>query len=975
MFSLDALSQGVKSGLLDFDQNAQPDMSPHLVLNDRERGEKVLSYVIYNLEQCKHFQFAIAFITTSGVACIYQTLKDTLARGCTGEILVSKYLHFSDPIAINKLRKIPGLTIRFIDEPDFHGKLFYFSFEKFNRLLIGSSNLTQAALGKNIEINLNLSISHNSGLNTQLSVYLDRWTSRANPITDIELAAYADKWQKLRPLRKAMTTSFSEEAANGVRNFMQPNSMQVKALEQLNKVRLNGAKRTLVISATGTGKTMLSALDVMQFGARRLLFIVHRLNIAKKSILDFRKVFGTTKTMGLYSGTETEGLNSDFVFATVQTINSEQHLQNFNEKSFDYIIIDESHHAAANTYQRILNYFQPKFLLGMTATPERTDGFNIFELFHHSIAYEIRLHDALEANLLVPFHYFGISDITFDGKAISDKTQFNQLISHQRVDHIIKTLNEYGCCDENPRGLIFCSKIDEAHQLSAQFNQRGLPSIALSGANTELERESAIQRLESDDVDDKLSYIFTVDIFNEGIDIPSVNQVVMLRPTESAIVFVQQLGRGLRKTESKEYLTVIDFIGNYETNFLVPVALFGDDSFNKDTLRRLMTTGSDLIPGESSISFDRVSKERIFNSISNARVDSKKAMAVDYELLKFRIGRHPQMLDFWLNHHRDPYQYVEKYGSLLAYRNTLDKSFDIPPDLLNLLGYLSRFVFDGKRAEESIIFFQLIEKSAEISYASIKDAVKAQFGYTPSDRTIGSAIHSLNLKYVTAVMAGKNIPIGDIKGYDIIQSNGSSITRGTTLVQNQNALFDEYLLDLVQCSLQKFSTDFKLSEYKDGFQRGKKYSRRDVFRILNWPQNPNAQNVGGYIISQDKSQCPIFVNYHKDDSISATTKYEDHFESKNSLVYMSKSRRTSQSPDVSAIANQIQNKMQIPIFVKKSNDEGLSFYYLGDGTAVSDRFVDTTMGDDPPATVVQMVFTLDEPISNDLFKYLTTAPT
>ena len=974
MFSHDALSRGVKSGLLEFDQNVQADLSPYLVLNDRERGEKVLSYVLYNLEKCKHFQFAIAFITTSGVACIYQTLKDALARGCTGEILVSRYLYFSDPIAIDKLRQLPGLTIRFIEESDFHGKLFYFNFENFIRFLIGSSNLTQAALGKNTEINLNLSIAHNSGLNQQLLTYLDRWISITNPVTDVELAEYTDKWQRLRSLRNEAAVSSNEVTKNRSSELIRPNSMQIKALEQLNNVRLNGAKRTLVISATGTGKTVLSALDVMQFGAKRLLFIVHRLNIAKKSIVDFRKVFGSTKTMGLYSGSDTDGLNSDFVFATVQTINSEQHLHKFNEKSFDYIIIDESHHAAASTYQRIINYFKPDFLLGMTATPERTDGFNIFELFHYSIAYEIRLHDALQANLLVPFHYFGISDITLDGQVISDKTQFNELVSHQRVDHIIKTLIDYGCCDGNPRGLVFCSKIEEAYQLSAQFNQRGLPSIALSGANNESEREAAIQRLESEDPISKISYIFTVDIFNEGIDIPSVNQIVMLRPTESAIVFVQQLGRGLRKTDSKEYLTVIDFIGNYETNFLVPVALFGDDSFNKDKLRRVMTAGSDLRPGESSISFDRVSKERIFASISNAKVDSRKALAVDYELLKYRIGRHPQMLDFWFNHQRDPYQYVENYGSLLAYRNRLDSSLGIGPDLLILLGYLSKFVFDGKRVEESIIFLKSNSSIEETSFSNIKDSVETQFGYRPSDRTIESAIHSLNLKYVTEVVNSKNMPIGEIKGYELIQSDGSNIVRGTTLVKTKNAFFEEYLLDLARCSLQKFSADFKLSEFNKGFIRGTKYSRRDVFRILNWAQNPNAQNVGGYIVSQDKSQCPIFVNYHKDDSISATTKYEDHFESENTLIYMSKNRRTTQSPDVSAISNQINNNMRIPIFVKKSNDEGLSFYYLGDGTAVFDRFEDTTMGEDSSVSVVQMVFTLDKPISNDLFKYLTTAP-
>jgi superfamily II DNA or RNA helicase/HKD family nuclease len=970
MFSLDALSRGIKSGLLEFDRSEQTDLSPGLILNDREHGEKVLSYILENLEQCKSFHFAVAFVTTSGVACIHQTLKDAIARGCKGEILVSRYLNFSDPVAIEKLRHFDGVTIRFIEESDFHGKLFYFTFEKFNRLLIGSSNLTQAALGKNTEVNLNLSLSHNAGLNQKILTHLEKWTRNTNPVSDDELAAYADTWGKLQAKKAAVDAFLNETNSVELFESIQPNSMQVEALKQLDTVRLGGAKRTLVISATGTGKTVLSALDVKQFGAKRLLFVVHRLNIAKKAMLEYQKVFGTTKTMGIYSGTETSSLNSQFVFATVQTINAEHHLQNFDSSAFDYIIIDESHHAAANTYQRVLDYFRPAFLLGMTATPERTDGFDIFELFHHSIAYEIRLHDALEADLLVPFHYFGVSDITLDGVTIGDKSQFNKLVSNQRADYIIKTLEDYGCCDGNPRGLIFCSQIDEATQLSILFNQRGLKSIALSGSNTESERESAIQKLESNNI----SYIFTVDIFNEGIDIPSVNQVVMLRPTQSAIVFVQQLGRGLRKTKFKEYLTVIDFIGNYENNFLVPVAIFGDASFNKDKLRRLMTAGSDLMPGECSISFDRIAKERILSSITNARVDSRKALTTDYHLLKFRIGRHPRMLDFLLDDHRDPYQYVENYGSLLAFRNTIDKSLNIELELLNLLGYLVNYVFDGVRAEESIIFIQLTRCGGETNYKKVREEIKTQFGYSPSDSLINSALHSLNLRFVTQVLAGKNTAIGDIKGYNIVQESKSVITFGTTLNKIENAFFNDYLLDAAQCSVKKFAADFTLSDFNDGFKRGTKYSRRDVFRILQWTQNPNAQNVGGYVVSQDKSQCPIFLNYHKDDSISATTKYEDHFESPDTLIYMSKSRRSLESPDVAAIANQSMNNMRIPIFVKKSNDEGLSFYYLGDGRADPSRFIRTNMKDNPSVSVVQMTFTLDKPVPSDLYKYLTTIP-
>ena len=980
MFSIEALEQGAMSGLVEFNKHDKSGLSPSLVVNDKAKGEKVLVHILRNLEYCSSFRFAVAFITPSGVACIHQALKEAVERGCTGEILVSTYLNFSDPIAIDRLRRFPGVTVRFIEADDFHGKLYFFSFSNSSYLLVGSSNLTQAALGKNSEINLGFQISNKSGLYLSVSEQFDAWLQESPPISDAMLARYEEIWNKQRPIQPWISRSPNQAEFQNIDEsppVVIPNAMQIEALERLAQVRSNGDKRTLIVSATGTGKTVLSALDVKQFGAKRMLFVVHRLNIAKRALGEFQMVFGKSKKMGIYSGADRSGLDADFIFATIQTINTETHLDRFDKSAFDYIIIDESHHAGAKTYQRILNHFAPGFLLGMTATPERTDGFNIYELFNHSIAYEIRLHQALDADLLAPFHYFGIADLTVNSVVIDDKSKFNQLVSKERVSHIIKALNEYGCCDWQPKGLVFCSKVEEAQELAKMFTAAGKPSIALSGSNSENERESAILRLEAQASNERLSYIFTVDIFNEGIDIPSVNQIIMLRPTESAIIFVQQLGRGLRKEKSKEYLTVLDFIGNYENNFLVPVALFGDASFNRDNLRRLMEVGSGMMPGESSISFDRISREQIFKSISNARVDSAKYLAQDYELLKFRLGHHPMMIDFFNLKQRDPYQYVDKAGSLLAYRLKKEVSETPPAYLLSLLEYFSKYVFDGVRAEESLILLALLDGANQIDFDQLKGEVSTQFGLVIDDETIDSAIHSLNLKFVTEITGGKGLPIGEIHGYDVVNKDLKVIYPGATLTACMNEpLLREYLRDLVCCSLENFKNDFSSLKFNCGFLRGKKYSRRDVFRLLQWKQNPNAQNVGGYVVSSDKRQCPIFVNYHKDDSISATTKYEDHFVNTSTLVYMSKSRRSLQSPDVEAIRNQATNGLRIPIFVKKSNDEGLSFYYLGEGKSESSQFVESTMPVEQgkSVSVVKMVFTLDMPVEEGLYRYLTRVP-
>ena len=987
MYSVELLGKSVDSSFVNLESNSISDFSTSLILNDKQRGEKVLSHLLSNLDECSYFRFAIAFVTTSGVACIHQSLKDAVERGCKGQILVSQYLNFSDPIAIDRLRNFSGVEIRFVNEENFHGKLYYFEFESYGRALLGSSNLTQGALGRNTEVNLKLSFSKLSGLYDEINSQFNDWFQKSEPITDDQLTAYS-KAHKERAT--ALERSSIHEDVSGpvlsmenissnyieeFKEFIKPNSMQIEALKCLEKVRNEGKKRSLVISATGTGKTVLSALDVKQFGAKRLLFVVHRLNIAKKAMSEFRKVFGDSKTYGLYSGSETMGFDAEFVFSTVQTINTERHINKFNADAFDYIIIDESHHAGASTYLRILNHFKPKFLLGMTATPERTDGFDIFSLFDHTVAYEIRLNHALENGLLVPFHYFGVTDLVVDGISIDEKSNFNALVSGDRVDHIIKALKEFGCSNGIPKGLIFCSSREEAKQLSAAFNLKNLPSISLDGTNTELERELAIQRLESSSPTAKVNYIFTVDIFNEGIDIPSVNQVVMLRPTESSIVFVQQLGRGLRKFNNKDYLTVIDFIGNYQSNFLVPVALFGDSSFDKDRLRRLMNAGSSLIPGESTISFDRISKERIFDSISKAKVDGKKALIDDYSLLKFRLGRHPMMVDFFSRELRDPLQFVNVFGSLLELRQKIEGTSTYSFDQKRLLSALAKFVFNGISAEETFILNSLVKQHDPLSYKTVQEEVKKELGYTPSIETINRSLHSLNLKFVTQLSNSKRRPISEIFNFEITRLHQEKIYPGFSLVELlSDEMLKHYLLDAAKFSLLKFKSDFDLTNFRDGFKLESKYSREDVFRILGWKENPTALNVGGYLVSRDVTKCPIFINYHKDDSISDTTKYEDQFIDARTLIYMSKNKRTMKSPDVFALASQPFNQIRVPIFVKKNNDEGLSFYFVGDGKSLVDQFQETRMtsSEGEGAAVVRMLFELDKPVSPLLFKYLTS---
>jgi len=976
MFSAEDLLAGAKSGLIKANPDVASVLHPQLILNNFSRGEKVLEFVIENLAHCKTFRFAVAFITRSGVACLHQTLKDFCSRGGRGEILVSNYLNFSDPHAIKALKNFTGVDVKFVSAPNFHGKTYLFEFDDFSRVLIGSSNLTQDALGKNTEINLTVSLKSDSALYKSIDSSLNYWSETAEEITEQRLSDYIADWEAAKTAAQA---SLSLLATRDIKDLqlpiIYPNSMQVKALANLKNVRKSGKARSLIISATGTGKTVLAALDVKQYGAKRMLFVVHRLNIAKKAMSEFHKVFGDSKTMGLYTGSTELNINADFIFSTVQTINTKKHITNFNPTDFDYVIIDETHRAGADTYQNVLNYFKPSFLLGMTATPERTDGFDIFSLFAHSIAYEIRLQAAMEADLLSPFHYFGIADIFIENVANPTYEDFNKLTSSVRVRHIIDTLKEYGSDTEVPRGLIFCSSNVEAKSLSDAFNNEGISSLALSGQDSESIRERAIDRLESDGPD-KLDYIFTVDIFNEGIDIPSINQIVMLRPTASAIIFVQQLGRGLRKSDGKEYLTVIDFIGNYSNNYLIPMALFGDSSYSKDKLRRLLSAGSGLIPGASTINFEKIAKDRVFNSIDSTKLDKRRALLDDYKLLKFRIGRAPLMMDFVEQNSRDPYQYVSyTNSSLLKFASDQDPSIQADESSLKLLAYLSRYVCNGRRLEDAVILKLLLTKG-RATFLNVQDAVEQFASYKPSLKILNSAIHSINLKYDTEILNKKTLSISDITNFCLIKIESGEIFLDADLL----AVFNDdtlklYFIDLANCAIHKFLSDFVSAEYQDGFKLGSKYARRDVFRILGWEMQPNEQNVGGYLRNEDDTICPVFLTYKKDEDIAATIKYEDRFINPGHLIYMSKSKRSLNSPDVLAMKNQQVTKMRMPLFVKKSDDEGLDFYYLGDLSAIPEKFENTLMNDAKGSkrSVVKMEFLLDKPIKYGLFKYITDA--
>lgn len=938
---------------------------PKLVINDKSSNLKVGEVIKDELQNCEEFWFSVAFLTQGGLQSLKQTLLELQDRNIKGKILVSKYLNFTQPHALKGLLSFTNVELKIKTTGNFHSKGYLFRNKgEFYDLIIGSSNLTENALSSNEELNLKISAKRNSLIiNNAISQFENDFNS-AIKVTPKWILDYNEEYSLIRNIQQEVE---KQRRINSSLPFedIHPNSMQIEALKNLKSLRNKNQNKALLISATGTGKTFLSAFDVKEFNPKKLLFVVHRVNIANAAMNSFKRIFKDSRSLGLFSGSKKEA-EADFIFSTVQTVSKKENLEIFEKNHFDYMIIDESHRSGADTYKNLLSYFEPKFLLGMTATPERTDGYDIYEHFDHNIAYEIRLQNALDIEILSPFHYFGVTDLIVNGKEIEEKADFNLLTSDERVERIIEKAKLYNADSEIIRGLVFCSKIEEAKELSRKFNNRGLKTIALTGEDSERIRELAIQKIESEDPSEKIDYIFTVDIFNEGIDIPKVNQIIMLRPTQSAIIFVQQLGRGLRKAEGKEFLTVIDFIGNYSNNYLIPIALFGDKSFNKDNLRRLISQGSNLIPGTSTINFDRISKEKIFQSIDSSNFSLRKDLKADYEALKFKIGRIPKMTDFIQYGSRDPYLYVEYSNSYFEFISSLEPVLQnkLDNDELLFLKFFSNEINNAKRIEESFLLKELLSNKI-ISKVDYISKIQSKYGFSVSDETISSIQNNLNFYFIKKRAQIKSLGENDL--VVLRQNNFSRTEFFDKLLENRT--FSEYLLDSVEYSIYTFDKKYKKEKFRDGFILFEKYSRKDVCRILNWESNDES-TIYGYKIKNNSA--PLFVNYHKEENISSAIKYKDGFINNQEFSWETKHQRTLKSKDVQALMNHEKDHLRILLFVKKSNGEGTDFYFIGDVIPFENSFIETSITNDKgqEVPIVNIRYKILDPVEENLYKYL-----
>ena len=881
-----------------------------LIYNDQQQNKKVITDIENALLDCDTFDISVAFIALSGLASIRETLHKLKVQNKKGRIITSTYLGFNEPKMFKDLLKYPNIEVRVYDDHHgFHSKGYIFQKNSNYWAIVGSSNLTQSALSLNQEWNVYVSSHKQNDTIKQIQDEFENQWQRSIPLTHEWINEYQKNYVKPE-----------KHSIRHIKRDIVPNYMQRQALASLEHLRQQNQDRALLISATGTGKTYLSAFDVQKVKPRRMLFVVHRKSIALKAMETFQTII-KDKTMGIFSGNVKE-LDKDYLFSTVQTIHKKENRELFKQDEFDYIIIDEVHKAGAYTYQELVHYFHPQFLLGMSATPERNDQFDIYKMFHYNIAYEIRLQQAMEYDLLCPFHYYGITDLNIDGISIDDKSDFNLLINEKRIDYIIEKIEEYGYSGEKVHGLIFVSRKQEAIELSNLFNQRGYNTIALTGDDNEEKRQEAMDRLESND-EDGLDYIFTVDIFNEGIDIPKVNQVVMLRPTQSAIIFVQQLGRGLRKNDEKDYVVVIDFIGNYERNFLIPIALSGNTNLNKDTLRQFITERNVLIPGVSTIQFDEISQKRIFESIDHANFNDVKLVKESYVQLKAKLGRIPHIKDF------------EKYGAIdiqkifqnkglgtyHMFLKKYEKEYDVQFSSLEekYLQFISSKLSSAKRAQDLEAIKLDIERKVHVNeYLKQQMLDEYQIQMPEVSYTTIQNILTQNFATGSSKDAFKDVPIldDDWNIYHVFQS----------LLNNEE--FKRQVLEVID-----YGIDLYKQEYSQRYQNTdlclyKKYTYEDVCQLLNWEKNLVPLNIGGYKYDQHTNTLPVFINYDKEEDIADTIKYTDHFVDPQTLVAMSKSKLKlgSKGMDIFTQAKQRQtiihifdNLINIKMIIKTNN--------------------------------------------------------
>lgn len=667
-----------------------------------DKRRQLYYQLIQSMKKAESVDIIVSFLMESGVRMLLKELEHTLKRGAKIRILTGNYLGITQPSALYLIKRKLGdrVDLRFYCEKgrSFHPKSYIFHYTDHSELYIGSSNISRSALTSGIEWNYRFSSQKDpENYREFFRTFEDLFVHHSIIIDDKELKRYSQNWHRPAVAKDLDRYDFTESETNDtkIKPLYEPRGAQIEALCALEDTRAEGAQKALIQAATGIGKTFLAAFDSKKY--EKVLFVAHREEILKQAAVSFQNV-RNSKDYGFFMGTE-KCTDKPLIFASVASLGKPEYLNEkyFASDYFDYVVIDEFHHAVNDQYRRIVEYFRPQFLLGLTATPERMDGKNIYEICDYNVPYEISLKDGINKGMLVPFHYYGIYDETdytklhiVKGKYAEEELNRTYIGNAYRHELIYKYYCKYG----SSQALGFCCSRKHAEEMAKEFGKRGIPSAAVySNADGEfsMDRAEAIEKLKNGEI----KVIFSVDMFNEGVDIPSVDMVMFLRPTESPVVFLQQLGRGLRRSKGKEYLNVLDFIGNYEKAGRVRYLLTGKNKTGKETY---YPADKADYPDECFVDFDMRLID-LFVEMDKKQLTIKEQIRNEYFRIKELLGKQPTRMDLFTYMDDDVYQMAVTHSNenpfkkYLNYLEELDELTDeqkrfsqgIGKDFINLL--------------------------------------------------------------------------------------------------------------------------------------------------------------------------------------------------------------------------------------------------------------------------------------------------
>jgi len=930
------LHRGVKEEVVDYSfplkkvvkkEEENLSLENEIIFNEKNSSKNFFKKLKEELLSCDEFVFVVSFIRFSGLQLLLPILNELNEKGVKGKILTSFYLNITDRKSLEKLMELENIEVKIYNSQNssFHTKAYYFQRdERKSSLIVGSSNISKSAFYSGEEWSSKVSEYYNPEI---IALSKDRfeklWKSEeAYKLDEDLLLEYSNFLKEVEPQK--LVNFFNRKKSS---KKLLPNIMQEEILENLKNTRKLGHRKALVVSATGTGKTYLSAFDVRAEKPKKLLFIAHREELLENSISSYKKIM-PKKNYGLLSGNRKE-FQSEYLFSTIQSLTMDKNLFRFEKEEFDYIIIDEFHHSAADSYKKVIEYFKPKFLLGLTATPERMDGKDILELCDNNIVGDIRLNEALERELLSPFHYFGIADNSVNYDEIRAKNgryvekELSEALSlNKRVDFIIKKMKEYSFSGEKLNALGFCVDINHAKFMEESFNERGYRSRHLSANHSLAERREVIKLFEKGELD----IIFTVNLFNEGIDIPRVNMLLFLRPTDSSTIFIQQLGRGLRKDESKEFVTVLDFIGNHTKSFIATSVFsdtYRDVLKNREFLKHKIEHEEWGHFQNSHIELERVCQKLILEKLDSLKKVTNSEVKEKYLELRNRYERPLKVSDF-LEEKSLFKDLVKSYKSFIGAKKVVKDLSEMESKNLDnelFISYLARIdrMYPLKWPYDMILIKLLLDNE-KITTSMVLEELGQFFNTEFRENYSSKIIHSF--KDLSGLDKKGDLPFGKLE--DNVFYIDDSFKK---LLEDRE--IKAYIKEYIDFYMYTYKNNYNLEEIKNRINLYEDYSRIELQYIFESHMQKGSWRAG-YAIS--KNDICLFITMNKEDGIKEELNYDNCFSNREIVQWISQNKTSHSSPIGKLFVNHNEMNHNVHIFIRNErvkNGETVDFTYLG----------------------------------------------